>query len=191
MATAPSSRGDLLQSTFVRLGLLALVLAALAAPTAVASQIVSTSTQIQLGVDATGEAMVRYLSRGEQRHVLAWDAANASAPTRGKEQVALQRPYDSVDGSGRRRESSFLTHGPLGSWCYSVDPHGPYPAATGSRYRFTLLGPALTADVSTTLPTPGRYDTAAQQPDNDALRALGDPHCRPHRAPVDRFDPEG
>jgi hypothetical protein len=184
-----------LQSTFVRLGLLALVLAALAAPTAVASQIVSTGTQIQLGVDATGEAMVRYLSRGEQRHVLAWDAA-AGAPTRGKEQVALQLPYDSVEGSGRRRES-FLTHGPLGSWCYSVDPHGPHPAATGSPYRFTFLGPGLTPDVSTTLPAPGRYETAArqpdsaQQPDNDALRALGDPHCRPHRAPVDRFDPEG
>jgi hypothetical protein len=88
--------------------------------------------------------------------------------------------YDSAYGSGWRRENSFLTHGPLGSWCYSVNPHGPHPAGTGSQYRFTILGPGLAPDVSTTLPAPGPYDKAAQQPDNDALRALGDPLCRPH-----------
>ena len=88
--------------------------------------------------------------------------------------------YDSAYGSGWRRENSFLTHASGGSWCYSVNPHGPHPAGTGSEYRFTILGPGLTPDVSTTLPAPGAYDKAAQQPDNDALRALGDRLCQPH-----------
>jgi hypothetical protein len=87
---------------------------------------------------------------------------------------------DSAYGAGWRRENSFLMHGPLGSWCYSVNPHGAHPAGTGSQYRFSILGPGVTPDVSTTVDAPGPYDKAAQAPDNDALRALGDPLCKPH-----------
>jgi hypothetical protein len=87
---------------------------------------------------------------------------------------------DSAYGAGWQRENSFLMHGPLGSWCYSVNPHGSHPAGTGSQYRFSILGPGVAPDVSTVVDAPGPYDKAAQAPDNDALRALGDPLCKVH-----------
>ena len=92
--------------------------------------------------------------------------------------------YDSAYGPGWQRENSFLMHGPDGTWCYSVNPHTvngvTHPAGTGSQYRLTILGPGVTPDVSVTVDAPGPYDRAAQQPDNDALSALGDPKCVPH-----------
>lgn len=87
---------------------------------------------------------------------------------------------DSAYGSGWHRENSFLMHGPLGSWCYSVNPHGTHPAGTGSQYRFSILGPGVTPDVSTVVDAPGPYDKAGQASDNAALAALGDPLCKPH-----------
>jgi hypothetical protein len=88
--------------------------------------------------------------------------------------------YDSVYGPGWRRENSFLTHDPGGSWCYSVNPHGSHPAGTGSQYRLTILGPGVTPDVSLTVAAPGPYDRTAQGSDRTALSALGDPACVPH-----------
>jgi hypothetical protein len=88
--------------------------------------------------------------------------------------------YDSAYGSGWRRENSFLMHQPAGSWCYSVNPHGSYPAGNGSQYRFTILGPGVTPDVSVTVQAPTPYDHQAQAPDNAALLALNDPACVPH-----------
>jgi hypothetical protein len=87
---------------------------------------------------------------------------------------------DSAYGPGWRRENSFLTHGPGGSWCYSVNPHGSRPAGTGSRYRLTILGPGVTPDVSVTVSAPGRFDRAAQARGDALLRALHDPRCVPH-----------
>ena len=87
---------------------------------------------------------------------------------------------DSVYGPGWRRENSFLTHKAAGSWCYSVNPHLSHPAGTGSQYRFTILGPGVTPDVSTTVTAPGPYDRLGQAADNAALAALNDPICRPH-----------
>jgi hypothetical protein len=89
--------------------------------------------------------------------------------------------YNSVYGPGWIREASFLTHQKGGgSWCYSVNPHPPQPAGTGSQYRLTILGPGVTPDVSTTLNAPGPYDKVAQEPSNAALLALHDPQCIPH-----------
>jgi hypothetical protein len=69
-----------------------------------ASQIVSTSTvtNLVLGVNAKGEAMVSYTSRGKTIHVLAWGAVNAApSPPKGAtltanapQQVAFQLAYD-------------------------------------------------------------------------------------------------
>jgi len=87
---------------------------------------------------------------------------------------------DSTYGAGWKRENSFLTHKPGGSWCYSVNPHGSHPAGTGSQYRMTILGPGVAPDVSTTVNAPGPYDRAAQAPGNAALSALHDPICIPH-----------
>ncbi len=89
--------------------------------------------------------------------------------------------FNSVYGPGWQRENSFLMHRPLGSWCYSVNPHGSHPAGTGTQYRFTIEGPGVTPDVGTTANAPaGPYNKAAQAEDNAALAALNDPLCRPH-----------
>ncbi len=88
--------------------------------------------------------------------------------------------FNSAYGAGWKRENSFLTHKPAGSWCYSVNPHGSHPAGVGTQYRLTILGPGVTPDVSVTVPAPGPYDKMAQAPDNADLLALGDPQCTPH-----------
>jgi hypothetical protein len=88
--------------------------------------------------------------------------------------------FDSAYGPGWRRENSFLMHPTGGSWCYSVNPHGTYPAGTGSQYRLTILGPGVTPDVSVTVPAPGPYVKADQAADRAAILSLGDPACQPH-----------
>jgi hypothetical protein len=70
--------------------------------------------------------------------------------------------YDSVYGSGWRRENSFLTHRPTGGFCYGFYPFDPmlhgyeHPRGyaggdrgpgVGSRYRITARGPGVTPDV--------------------------------------------
>src|SRR5262249_50703808 len=75
-----------------------LLLVAAPARAAQASQIVSTSsvTNLVLGVNAKGEAMLTYVSRGRTVHVLAWGALNALpslAPTAGPGE-ALDLAYD-------------------------------------------------------------------------------------------------
>jgi hypothetical protein len=77
------------------LGLAGLVAAIVVSP-ACASQIVSTSTvsNVTLGVNAQGEAMVSYTAGGKSVHVLAQGAINAIPPTRGGTQVAFTFSYD-------------------------------------------------------------------------------------------------
>lgn len=78
-------------------------------------------------------------------------------------------------GSGWRRENSFLTHAPTGTWCYGFYPHDPlkggYSAppgydgglrgpGVGTRYRVSVIGPGVTPDVSVTIADPGSFDAA-------------------------------
>lgn len=76
--------------------LLVATAAAVAGGAARASQVVSTSTgtQIQLGVNDKGEAMLSYTQAGKRVHVLAWGAVNASPPSTSKPQVKFQLAYD-------------------------------------------------------------------------------------------------
>ena len=83
-------------------------------------------------------------------------------------------------GPGWRRENSFLTHNPRGSWCYSVNPHGGHPAGVGTHYRLTILGLGVTPDVSVVVTAPAPYNRRTQAAANAALRALHDPLCVPH-----------
>lgn len=63
--------------------------------------------------------------------------------------------FDSAYGSGWKRENSFLTHAPNGTFCYGFYPHPPYagyppgnrPAGNGAQYRATVIGPGVTPDV--------------------------------------------
>lgn len=72
------------------------VVALALASSASASQVISTSTgtNIELGVNDKGEAMVTYTSAGKVVHVLAWGAVNAIPPTQGGRQVAFTLAYD-------------------------------------------------------------------------------------------------
>jgi hypothetical protein len=88
--------------------------------------------------------------------------------------------YDSVYGSGWRRENSFLTHKGDGVFCYSVNPHGSRPAGTGTEYRATIMGPGVTPDVMWTGPAPGAYDKATDAERNIAIADLHDALCKPN-----------
>jgi len=79
--------------------------------------------------------------------------------------------YDSVYGPGWRRESGILTHRPTGTLCHSFVPQtifshypgagGRRPAAPGSKYRATVMGPGVTPVVRTVVPGLGAYDPGA------------------------------
>jgi hypothetical protein len=88
--------------------------------------------------------------------------------------------FNSAYGSGWKRDNSFLTHKPKGSFCYGFYPHGSHPAGNGSKYRATAEGPGVAADVMWQGNSPGPYDAAADAAANDAIRALGDPKCKPN-----------
>jgi len=86
--------------------------------------------------------------------------------------------YDSAYGAGWRRENSFLTHSPGGSFCYGFYPHGAHPAGGGTKYRATILGPGVTPDITWYGYPPGPYDPAVQAAADRAILALDDPLCR-------------
>jgi hypothetical protein len=71
--------------------------------------------------------------------------------------------YDSAYGRGWKRENSFLTHGPNGTFCYGFYPHGSHPQGNGSQYRVTIEGPGVTPDVvwQGTAPPPYNATTEA------------------------------
>jgi len=69
------------------------VLAALAS-NASASQLVDrNASAIKLEVNAKGEALISYKAQGKQKHVLAWGALNAIAPTKARPQLAFKLDY--------------------------------------------------------------------------------------------------
>ena len=85
--------------------------------------------------------------------------------------------FDSAYGPGWMRENSFLTHGPNGSFCYGLYPHGSRPAGAGTKYRATVIGPGVAPDVMWQGDGVGPYDATADATANAAQKALGDPHC--------------
>jgi hypothetical protein len=89
---------------------LVVVAAALCASTANASQLVDRNAKgVLLAVDAKGEALVTYTAGGKVKHVLAWGAVNAIAPTRARAQVELKLDY--AGGWGRYHKDYWKTFG--------------------------------------------------------------------------------
>lgn len=87
-----------------------LALAALAAATlgtaAHASQLVDrNATAVSMKVSAQGEAMLTYTAAGTVKHVLAWGAMNALAPTRARKQVAFKLDYSG--GYGKYHKNAY------------------------------------------------------------------------------------
>ena len=85
---------------------------------------------------------------------------------------------DSAYGKGWKRDNSFLTHGPGGSFCYGFYPHGTHPSGMGTQYRATAEGPGVAPDVMWQAAAPGPYNADADHELNDMLRALNDPKCK-------------
>jgi hypothetical protein len=85
--------------------------------------------------------------------------------------------FNSAYGPGWKRENSFLTHGPKGSFCYGFYPHGSTPSGAGVKYRAIVEGPGVTPDVMWQGAAPGPFNTTVEAVDNVQLKAIGDPHC--------------
>jgi len=67
---------------------------AVVAPTASPSQLIDRNAQgIKLEVNTKGEALLTYSAAGKLKHVLAWGALNAIAPTRSRAQLAFSLDY--------------------------------------------------------------------------------------------------
>jgi hypothetical protein len=87
---------------------LTLVIAASFASTASASQLIDRNAQgVKLDVNTKGEALLTYTAGGKLKHVLAWGAVNAIAPTRSRPQVALSLDYSG--GYGKYKEDYWKT----------------------------------------------------------------------------------
>jgi hypothetical protein len=89
---------------------LVLVVAAVAATTANASQLIDRNAKnVRLAVNAKGEALITFNDAGKVKHVLAWGAVNAVAPTRAHAQVAFKLDY--AGGWGRYHKLYYKTFG--------------------------------------------------------------------------------
>jgi hypothetical protein len=96
----------------LRSATLLLVLAAVCAfaGTANASQLIDRDANgVRLAVNAKGEALVTYTAGGKLKHVLAWGAINAIAPTHAREQVAFKLDY--AGGWGKSHTDLWKTFG--------------------------------------------------------------------------------
>jgi hypothetical protein len=76
-------------------GLALVVAASLAvASSASASELIDRdASNVQLKLNARGEALLTYTAAGVEKHVLAWGAINAIPPTRGRKQVEFKKDY--------------------------------------------------------------------------------------------------
>jgi hypothetical protein len=88
-----------------------------------ASQLVDRdATSVRLEVNDKGEALLTYRAAGQLKHVLAWGAMNAIAPTRSRRQTVFQLDYSG--GYGKYRRDYWKTfqntcrpyHGPPIAW---------------------------------------------------------------------------
>ncbi len=162
--------------------------AALAIPVANASQIISTSTvtDLTLGVNDKGEAMVSYVSNGRTVHVLAWGAVNAIAPVATGRQVALSLLYDGgyekyyvqnpaaqTDMAALRGLQSRMTH-----WTaaknnpkrYALAPRSQRPTRSSTR---CATRRTTTGRRSPARPTPGRRSRGRSPPARRRTAATG------------------
>lgn len=87
------------------------------AQSATASQLIDRNAHnLKLAINAKGEALITYTAGGRLKHVLAWDAINARAPTRGGKQIAFKLDY--AGGWGKYHREYWRT---FGSYCGRYD----------------------------------------------------------------------
>jgi len=132
--------------------LLSLVVACAAATAAHASQLIDrNANDVSLSVNDKGEALITYTAGGRVRHVLAWGAVNAIAPTPSRQQVAFHLDY--AGGWGKYHRDYWKT---FGGSCGAYDgpplawqvlackaPDGSYGGTAVYGYRSTSSGAPL------------------------------------------------
>ena len=95
----------------LRHGLLVLTIALVAsafASTATASDLIDRNANgVTLSVNTKGEALISYTAAGKRRHVLAWGALNAIAPTRARRASFV--PLDYAGGWGKYKRDYWKT----------------------------------------------------------------------------------
>ena len=97
------------RSVWVLASVAALV-AILGAGPAAASQLIDrNATHVTLAVNRKGEALITYRAGGVVKHVLAWGAVNALAPTQSRVQVSLHVDY--AGGWGKYHRDYWKTFG--------------------------------------------------------------------------------
>lgn len=101
--------------------------------------------------------------------------------------------FNSVYGPGYKRESGILTHKTTGTFCHSFVPQkifpgypnagGTRPAAPGTRYRATVMGPGVTPVIQVEVPGLGRFDRAEDEQYNQLFDRVmaGDRICAGER----------
>jgi hypothetical protein len=129
--------------------------------------------------------------------IYGYSSSQQGAPLDGFGRLVYIDTYDApVYGRGWRRENSFLTHAPSGTWCYGFYPRDPFEGGysappgydggvrepgIGSFYRVSVIGPGVTPDVSVTIRDPGSYRPSEERLMGSALLALGpDAACDRH-----------
>jgi hypothetical protein len=137
----------------------------------------------------------RYTYKGQP--VFGFGTTNVGAPTDNFGRLIYLDTYDSVYGSGWRRENSFVPHNPTGVFCYgfyAFDPttggykHPPGQTTrrgpgTGEKYRLTASGPGVTPNIATIMPglhafdRTSQADVALQDQQSQLLRSWGDRQC--------------
>jgi hypothetical protein len=82
--------------------------ASILASTASASELIDrNATDISLGVNSKGEALLSYHAAGKSKHVLVWGALNAIAPTRSRPQLSFKLDYSG--GYGKYKQDYWKT----------------------------------------------------------------------------------
>jgi hypothetical protein len=81
----------------------------LAKPAAASQLIDRNASDVHLAVNAKGEALITYRAGGQLKHVLAWNAENALAPTLARAQVAFSLDY--AGGWGKYKTDYWKTFG--------------------------------------------------------------------------------
>jgi hypothetical protein len=88
--------------------LLLVLTAAVFASSANASQLIDrNAAHVKLAVNSKGEALLTYSAGGKLKHVLAWGAVNAIAPTRTRAQLAFKLDYSG--GYGKYKQDYWKT----------------------------------------------------------------------------------
>jgi hypothetical protein len=135
--------------------LLAVVIAAaVASSTAGASQLIDrNATGVKLAVNTKGEALLTYRAGGKPKHVLAWGAVNAIAPTTASKQVEFELDY--AGGWGKYHRDYWKTfggkcgayNGPALAWAVAAckAPDGSYWALQAWQRMLPNYGVAPTA----------------------------------------------